>query len=146
MSEEYFGIGKDRIEKLITQAIGARKKAYAPYSGFHVGAALLSAQGRVYPGCNIENASYGATVCAERVAFFRAVQEGERDFNAIAIIGGPGGEEPVDYAYPCGMCRQVMTEFASGDFVIITAKDEKHFECHTLKELMPYGFGGDKLQ
>ncbi len=131
------------IQKLIGQALGARTKAYAPYSEYQVGAALLSAHGRVYPGCNIENASYGATVCAERVAFFRAVQEGEREFRAIAIVGGKKGEAPEGFAYPCGICRQVMKEFCKEDFMIIVAKSLDEYEVSTLGELLPHGFGGD---
>ena len=128
------------VKKLILQAFGARTKAYAPYSGFHVGAALLSAQGRVYPGCNIENASFGGTVCAERIAFFRAVQEGERDFKAIAIVGAPKDAKVFEYAYPCGMCRQVMSEFCKEDFLIIVAKSTEDFKVYSLGELLPHGF------
>ncbi len=131
---------EEKIEKLIRQAFGAQKKAYAPYSNFHVGAALLSAQGRVYPGCNIENASYGATICAERTAFHRAVQEGERKFIAIAIVG-----EGSEYAFPCGICRQVMKEFCEDSFRIIVAKSPQEYEIHTLLELFPHGFGGEQL-
>ena len=131
---------KEQISQLILQAMVARKKAYAPYSHYQVGAALLSAQERVYPGCNIENASYGATICAERVAFFRAIQEGERSFRAIAIVGG---EE--DYAYPCGMCRQVMREFCSEDFQIIVAKNTEEYQIYSFGELFPHGFGPEKL-
>lgn len=134
------------IRKLILQALGARKKAYAPYSKYLVGAALLSGQGRVYPGCNMENASYGATVCAERTAFFRAVQEGERAFRAIAIVGGRAGEEPTEYAYPCGLCRQVMGEFCDEKFQIIVAKSLEDYEIYTLGELLPHGFGGENLK
>lgn len=129
----------EQIEKLILQAFGAQKKAYAPYSDFSVGAALLAAGGRVYPGCNIENASYGATVCAERVAFFRAVQEGERNFRAIAIVGG------TDYAFPCGICRQVMNEFCGEDFLVIVARSLEDYQVFTLKELFPHGFGPEQL-
>lgn len=133
------------VKKLILQAMGARTKAYAPYSKYQVGAALLSTQGRAYPGCNIENSSYGGTVCAERVAFFRAVQEGERDFCAIAIVGGPMGGKIESYAYPCGICRQVMSEFCSEDFKIIVAKSLDDYEVYTLGQLMPHGFGGEQL-
>ena len=128
------------VRKLILQAFGARTKAYAPYSGFCVGAALLSAQGRVYPGSNIENASYGGTVCAERVAFFRAVQEGERDFTAIAIVGAPKDAKAEEYAYPCGICRQVMSEFCDEDFMIIVAKSPEDFRVYSLGEMLPHGF------
>jgi len=136
---------KDEIAKLIKQAMGARTKAYAPYSNFAVGAALMSKQGRVYPGCNIENSSFGATVCAERVAFYRAVQEGEREFQAIAIVGGPKDKPVQNPAFPCGICRQVMQEFASGDFLIIAAIDEENYECHCLGELLPCAFGGEMI-
>lgn len=134
------------VKKLILQALGARTRAYAPYSNYLVGAALLSKQGRVYPGCNIENGSYGVTVCAERVAFFRAVQEGERDFQAIAIVGGKREGEIDSFAFPCGVCRQVMTEFCKDDFQIIVAKSLEDYEIHTLGELMPHGFGGEQLE
>lgn len=136
---------KTEIRNLIQKALEARKKAYAPYSRYQVGAALLSGSGRVYPGCNVENASYGATVCAERTAFFRAVQEGERDFQAIAIVGGPQGEEPEQYAHPCGICRQVMQEFCKPDFQIIVALNEETFQVYSLQELLPHGFGGRNL-
>ena len=133
------------LRKLILQAMGARTKAYAPYSKYQVGAALLSAHGRVYPGCNLENASYGATVCAERVAFFRAVQEGEREFRAIAIVGGKMDQKMDSYAYPCGICRQVMKEFCGDDFLIIVAKSLEDYKVVTLGELLPHGFGGEQL-
>ena len=134
------------VQKLILQALGARTKAYAPYSGYHVGAALLSEQGRVYPGCNVENASYGATICAERVAFLRAIQEGERDFKAIAIVGGIANQKPNSYAFPCGLCRQVMTEFCQDDFLIIVAKGLDDHKVYTLGELLPHGFSGGQLK
>ena len=129
------------VQKLILQALGARTKAYAPYSGYHVGAALLSEQGRAYPGCNVENASYGATICAERVAFLRAVQEGERDFKAIAIVGGKANQKPDSYAFPCGLCRQVMSEFCRDEFKVILAKSETEYKIFTLTEILPDRFG-----
>ena len=131
---------------LIQQALDARKMAYAPYSGYAVGAALLTADGRIYLGGNIENASYGATNCAERTAFFKAVSEGVREFTAIAIAGGRNGETPVEYAYPCGICRQVMQEFCRDDFVIYVVKSERDYRSYTLKELLPFGFGGDAIR
>ena len=131
---------------LIRQALEARKLAYAPYSGYTVGAALLTAEGYRYLGGNIENASYGATNCAERTAFFKAVSEGEREFAAIAIAGGKALEAPVDYAYPCGICRQVMQEFCKDDFVIYVVKSEQEYRSYTLKELLPFGFGGDAIR
>lgn len=129
---------------LIEAALGARKLAYAPYSGYRVGAALLTEDGEIYTGCNIENASYGATNCAERTAFFKAVSEGKRQFKAIAIAGGK--EDPEDYAYPCGICRQVMQEFCKDDFQILTAKTEQDYQEYSIKDLLPYGFGGEKLK
>lgn len=132
-------------EELILIALEARKMAYAPYSGFKVGAALLTKQGKVYKGCNIENASYTPTNCAERTAFFKAVSEGERDFEAIAVVGG-AGDEPTDYAWPCGVCRQVMMEFCDPKkFRVITALSEKEYVDKTLEEMLPHGFGPDNL-
>ena len=115
------------IKELIQTALDARKNAYAPYSHYQVGAALLSSDGTIYSGCNIENASYGATNCAERTAFFSAVSEGKRDFLAIAITGGLEGEEISDYAVPCGICRQIMQEFCGDDFQVIVAKSTENF-------------------
>ena len=127
--------------ELCRLAIEARKSSYSPYSGFKVGAALLSATGKIYTGCNIENAAYSPTVCAERVAFFKAVSEGETKFEAIAIAGGandlPDGECP-----PCGVCRQVMAEFCDPDsFRIYLVKNENEHISLTLREILPYGFG-----
>ena len=125
--------------ELMQAAIKAREMAYAPYSGFCVGAALLTADGRVYTGCNIENASFSPTVCAERVAFFTAVHEGVREFEAIAIVGGPAGEPISSFCPPCGVCRQVMTEFCKGDFTVILY-DGANTEVMTLDELFPRRF------
>lgn len=133
-------------QKLAGAALEARKLAYAPYSHYTVGAALLTESGLVYQGGNIENASYGATNCAERTAMYKAVSEGERRFRAIAIAGGLEGAEPVDYAYPCGICRQVMQEFAGEDFVVIVARSVSDYQVHGLRELLPYGFGGDSIR
>ena len=133
-------------ETMIQLALAAREKSYAPYSDFHVGACLETKTGKLFTGCNIENASYGATNCAERTAFFKAVSEGERTFTAIAIAGGTVGEDPVEYAYPCGICRQVMQEFCTDDFVIYVVKNEQDYQSYTLKELLPYGFGGDAIR
>jgi cytidine deaminase len=105
-----------------------------------VGAALLGESGRVYRGCNIENAAFSPTNCAERTAFFTAVAAGERKFTAIAVAGWPKDEEP-GFAYPCGVCRQVMAEFCDGVFKIITVKSEQAYAEHTLEELLPHGFG-----
>lgn len=131
--------------KLIRVAKEYRKKAYTPYSGFKVGAALLTDNHEIIGGCNIENAAYTPTNCAERTAFFKAVSEGKRDFLAIAIVGGKG-EEPEDFCAPCGVCRQVMTEFcAPKTFLIILARSEEDYMIYTLEELMPFGFSGKNL-
>lgn len=172
----------ERYQELIEKAIAAAALAYAPYSNYHVGAALLTASGEIYTGCNIENASFGGTNCAERTAFFKAVSEGVRGFKVIAVAGGPGKTsdcrvEAVDdlgktldrqdgaegltgtdsaenragegqkisfseYAYPCGICRQVMLEFCGEDFEVIVAKSPQDYKKYLLKELLPYGFGG----
>ena len=140
-------IGKERTmsdQELMQAAVEARKSAYAPYSGFFVGAALLTRNGKLYTGCNIENASYTPTNCAERTAFFKAVSEGEREFEAIAIVGGKG-EMPSDFCAPCGVCRQVMAEFCDGDFRILLGTPEK-FEVHSLRALFPLSFGKDDLK
>lgn len=137
---------EQQIQDLITAALTARGTAYAPYSHYTVGAALLVENGDLYCGCNIENASYGATNCAERTAFFKAVSEGWRGFTAIAIAGGMEGHEPVDYAYPCGICRQVMQEFCGPDFRIYVVKNKKDYREYTLSELLPCGFGGASIQ
>ena len=135
-----------QYQDLIQAALEAREMAYVPYSHYTVGAALLTAEGETYQGGNIENASYGATNCAERTAIFKAVSEGRRSFLAIAIAGGMEGKEPVDYAYPCGICRQVMKEFAGEDFRIIVAKSAADYKVYTLEELLPHGFGGSSIQ
>lgn len=124
--------------ELIQTAIEARKRAYAPYSGFFVGAALLAADGRVFTGCNIENAAFTPTNCAERTAFFKAVSEGVRAFEAIAVVGGKG-EEPSEFCAPCGVCRQVMAEFCSPDFRVILG-NEKNQTVYTLSEILPASF------
>ena len=131
--------------ELIRSALEAMKKAYTPYSDYKVGAALLTKSGKVYQGCNIENAAYTPTNCAERTAFFRAVFDGEREFDRICVVGGKHGE-PVDYAAPCGVCRQVMMEFCDPEtFRIILAVDEDHYSEYLLKELFPLGFGPGNL-
>lgn len=129
------------IEKLIDTAIEQLKFSYTPYSNFKVGAALLTKSGKIYTGCNIENASYTPTNCAERTAFFKAVSEGVRDFQAICIVGGKNGRL-TEYTAPCGVCRQVMMEFCNPKtFQIILAVDKERYEIYTLEELMPLGFG-----
>ena len=134
------------VKRLIREAISAMSHAYTPYSNFKVGAALLTKDGKIYQGCNIENAAYTPTNCAERTAFFRAVYEGERDFEAICVVGGPEGVIS-SYTAPCGVCRQVMMEFCNPEtFQIIVAIDEDHYTIHTLKELLPLGFGPENLK
>lgn len=127
-------------KELVKAASEARNASYSPYSNFAVGAALLGASGKVYKGCNVENAAYPATNCAERTAFFAAVAEGERVFRAIAIIGGAKGESPTEYCYPCGICRQVMGEFCNAEFQIIVALSEDDYKVFTLEEMLPHGF------
>ena len=132
--------------QLIETAIEQLKYSYTPYSGFKVGAALLAKNGTVYTGCNIENAAYTPSNCAERTAFFKAVSEGERKFSAICIVGGMNGIA-VEYTAPCGVCRQVMMEFCQPEtFQIILAVDEENYKVCSLRELFPFGFGPDNLQ
>ena len=127
--------------ELIKLALGAREKAYSPYSGFRVGAALLCKNGKVFMGCNIENSGFSATNCAERTAIFKAVSEGETEFEKIAVVGGKAEDEiPSDYCAPCGICRQVMREFCDGGFEIIIAKNETEYKSVTLGELFPMSF------
>ena len=127
-------------EKLMELALAAREGSYSPYSHFRVGAALLCADGSIYTGCNIENAAFTPGICAERTAIYKAVSEGKRDFQAIAIAGGPEGGEPALTA-PCGVCRQLMTQFCSLDtFKIIMAVDETDWKECTLGELLPMAF------
>lgn len=136
---------KQLAEKMIELAIEQLRFSYSPYSGFQVGAALLTKSGKFYTGCNIENASYTPTNCAERTAFFKAVSEGEREFQAICIVGGKGGVL-TEYAAPCGVCRQVMMEFCDPDtFQIILATGKEQYDIFSLKELLPLGFGPDNL-
>lgn len=133
-------------EEMIERAIEQLGYAYVPYSGFRVGAVLLTEEGKMYTGCNIENAAYTPTNCAERTAFFKAVSKGERRFRAICIVGGKDGVL-TEYTPPCGVCRQVMMEFCNPDtFQIILATDTKHYKIYTLKEMLPMGFGPGKLE
>ncbi len=126
-------------QKLVEMAYEAMEKAYVPYSNFNVGAALLTKSGKVFTGCNVECASYGATNCAERTAIFKAVSEGEREFTAIAIVS-----RTMDITYPCGICRQVISEFADGDMDIVLAKG-KEYKVFKLSEMMPYSFDKSEL-
>jgi cytidine deaminase len=131
---------------LLKEAIKARENSYAPYSKFAVGAALLTKSGKLYRGCNIENAAFSATNCAERTAFFKAVCEGEREFEAIAIAGGTAGKEPEKPCAPCGICRQVMMEFCDpATFEIILGTGDADVRAYTLEELLPLGFGPGEL-
>lgn len=136
---------KAMMEKLIDIAIRQLDFSYSPYSGFKVGAALLTKDGEIYTGCNIENASYTPTNCAERTAFFKAVSEGVREFQAICIVGGQNGVL-TEYAAPCGVCRQVMMEFCDLEtFQIILTINKEKYDVFTLKELLPLGFGPANL-
>ena len=130
--------------ELILEAKKARERAYAPYSHHSVGAALLTKSGKIYHGCNIENASYPATVCAERVAVFQAVSEGVTSFTAIAIAGGMNGMI-TDYCAPCGICRQVLREFCKPDFQILLGKSAEDYKIYTLEQLLPESFGPEHL-
>lgn len=132
-------------EELAALAERARENAYSPYSGYTVGAALLCADGRVFCGCNVENASFSATCCAERVAFFRALSEGERAFRKIAVVGGRRGEKPDSFFMPCGVCRQVMREFCGDNFEIAVGGADG-IRTFTLAALLPAGFGADAMR
>ena len=124
---------------LIKKALEAKKKAYAPYSKFHVGAAVLTASGNIYTGCNIECVSQSPTICAERTAIAKSVSEGERDILAIAVTGDAA------WTYPCGVCRQVIREFGK-DIIVIVIKSEEEYREYTLKELLPHSFGPEDLK
>lgn len=138
---------KDAQRQLVQAAITARRQAYAPYSHYMVGAALQTKDGNIYTGCNIENAAYGPSNCAERTAFFKAVSEGEREFRAIAIVGGNERDTERQYAAPCGVCRQVMAEFCRPEeFEILIAKDTEDYYVKTLQELLPDSFGPANLR
>jgi len=126
-------------QELCALAIESMKNAYSPYSKYRVGAALLCGNGKVYTGCNIENASYGATVCAERTAIFKAVSGGERDFSMLAVAGGTD-KELSDKFLPCGICRQVMSEFCKPDFTVLVVTGENTYREFTLSELLPDAF------
>ena len=136
----------DETKHLVQEAIEARNSAYTPYSHFTVGAALLTQDGKIYRGCNIENAAYSPGNCAERTAFFKAVSEGERKFKAIAIVGGKEGEPIHELCPPCGVCRQVMMEFCNPrTFEIILATSPDEWKNFTLEQMLPLGFGPQNL-
>ncbi|ADK67327.1 cytidine deaminase [Olsenella uli DSM 7084] len=133
--------------ELVREAIVAREGAYVPYSHFSVGAALLDADGRVWHGCNIENAAYSPGNCAERTAIFKAVSEGVRGFVAIAVVGGAEGRPISDWCAPCGVCRQVLREFCDpGSFRVVLARSPQDMRGYLLKELLPMGFGPEDLR
>lgn len=132
--------------ELIALAKEARTHAYVPYSHFAVGAALLTKDGKVYQGCNIENAAFGPTNCAERTAFFTAVYQGERHFDAIAVVGSAEGEEISGYAAPCGVCRQVMREFCADDFKVIMGGPGNEYKVMSLAEILPQSFSPANLE
>ena len=134
-------------QQLIREAIAARKRSYSPYSHFRVGAALLGKSGKIYTGCNIENAAYTPTNCAERTAFFKAISEGEKEFEMIAIVGGPAKSARTDYCPPCGVCRQVMAEFCDPKaFRVLMARTETDYRECSLEEVLPFGFTKEELQ
>jgi cytidine deaminase len=132
-------------QELVALAKEARNHAYVPYSGFSVGAALLTRQGKVYQGCNIENAAFGPTNCAERTAFFTAIYQGERDFEAIAVVGGRKDEALSGFFPPCGVCRQVMREFCNDDFRVIMGGAGDDRKVMTLAEILPASFSPGDL-
>ena len=132
-------------KNLIKQALEARGKSYSPYSHFRVGAAILTEDGKLYTGCNIENAAFSPTNCAERTAIFKAVSEGKQKFVKIAIVGGKEGET-IDYCPPCGVCRQVLREFVNPQqFQVILAKSETEYKVYTLSQLLPEDFGPNNI-
>lgn len=134
------------IKDTILFAMNARKKAYTPYSHFKVGACLVAKNGQIFTGCNIENAGYSSTNCAERTAFFKAVSEGVQEFDSITIIGGSEKKGIQDFCPPCGVCLQVMMEFCDPEkFQIILAKSNEEYQIYTLKDLLPHGFGRANL-
>lgn len=138
-------LNKDICRKLIQEAMQSLKYSYSPYSGYQVGAALLTKDMNIYTSCNIENVAYTPTSCAERNAFFKAVSEGKKEFQAIAIVGGRNGIIK-DYCSPCGVCRQVMLEFCNPDsFYIILARSEEDYWIYRLGDFMPVAFGPDRL-
>ena len=139
-------ISEEMKKTLVERAFEVREKAYTPYSHHKVGAALLGKNGQIYLGCNIENAAFTPSNCAERTAVFKAVSEGQLEFDAIAVVGGMEDAEELDYCAPCGVCRQVLREFCDNDFEIILAKDVEHRKTLTLKEILPLGFGPEHLR
>ena len=129
---------------LLQLAMEAREMSYAPYSGFRVGAALVGKSGKIYKGCNVENAAYSPTNCAERTAVFKAVSEGEREFTAIAIVGGMD-EAIADFCAPCGVCRQVLAEFCDKDFRLVLGNPD-NLKVYSFEEILPFAFGKADLE
>ena len=129
-----------QVELLACAALEARNNAYAPYSGFNVGAAVMTSEDEIFTGCNIENGAYPAGICAERTAIFSAAAKGRRHFKALAVTGGKAGEEPSDFCMPCGICRQVISEFCGPEFEIYVVKSREEIRLFHLKELLPYAF------
>lgn len=129
-------------KSLLRAAFEYRERAYAPYSHFKVGAALLTADGQIFGGCNIENSAYSPILCAERTAFAKAVSEGQREFIALAVVGGPEEEQPPlsNYTAPCGVCRQWMQEFCPADMPVLLGRSDADYRLHTCGELLPFGF------
>ena len=144
-------LDKETEKKLIAKAFEMKEKAYCPYSKYHVGAGLLTKEGKIYGGHNIENSSYPATVCAERTAMFKAVSEGERNFVAMSVCGGAEGQKPnglleTDFAFPCGVCRQVLREFVKPkEFKVYVCATEDKYNVYSLEELLPHSFGPEFL-
>ena len=136
-------LSETKAKELIAKSFDMLKMSYAPYSHFHVGAALLCENDIVFTGCNVENAAYGPSNCAERTAIFKAVSEGYRNFKAIAIVGGLNGKVS-DYCFPCGVCRQVMSEFCKEDFKIIVAKSLEDYKVYSFSEILPFSFSLEK--
>ena len=130
----------EEIKNLINAASAARMNAYAPYSGFYVGCAVMTSDGVIYTGANVENSSYPVGICAERSAFAAAVSAGEHNFAGAAIVGGKGSSLSEHYCFPCGMCRQFIAEFCKEDFPLILARSEEDYQIHTLSELLPNTF------
>ena len=132
-------------KELILKAKQAAENAYAPYSSFAVGAALLTETGEIYTGCNVENSSYGATNCAERTAVFKAVSDGKRSFKKLALVGRKMGKADGDICTPCGICRQILSEFCKNDFQILMSADGKSYKEVTLGDLLPNAFSAKNL-
>ncbi len=134
----------DKYARLCKAAIDMRSRSYAPYSNFRVGAAVLTSDGQIFTGCNIENSAFSPSICAERCAVSKAVSEGYKLFDAIAIAGAPSGGS-LKYCPPCGVCRQVLAEFAGGDLTVILARSETDYKVYKLQDLLPLSFGPDDI-